>query len=92
MRVRTPHSRVTTIVPEEVQEMDFVRVGKPQMMGDFTTQNARLVTPIRVDLHSPAQTIEYPRDAYVRVYECNGYKSLHLMSTHPHFGTTQSVG
>ena len=92
MRIRSPHSRVTTIVPEDVQEIDFVRVGRPQSLGDFTTQNARLVTPIRVELHSPAQTIEYPRDAYVRIYELEGYKSLHLMSPHAHFGTTQSVG
>jgi hypothetical protein len=92
MRVRTPHSRVTSISPEDVQEIDFVLVGRPQVLGDFTTQNARLVTPIRVELHSPAQTIEYPRDAYVRVYEREGYKSLHLMSPHAHFGTTQSVG
>ena len=92
MRVRTPHFRVTTIIPEDVQEIDYVLVGRPQLLGVSTTQNARLVTPIRVELHSPAQTIEYPRDAFVRVYERDGHKTLHLMSTHPHFGTTQSVG
>jgi hypothetical protein len=92
MRIRTPHIRVATIIPEDVQEIDFVRVGTPQTLGDSTTQNARLVTPIRVELHSPAQTIEYPRDAYVRVYEREGYKSLHLISPHAHFGTTQSMG
>ena len=92
MRVRTPHARVISIIPEDVQEMDFVRVGTPQTLGDSTTQNARLVTPIRVELHSPAQTIEYPRDAFVRVYERDGYKTLHLMSTRAHFGTTPTTG
>lgn len=92
MHIRTPYARVASIVPENVQELDYVLVGTPQLLGDFTTQNARLVTPIRVELHSPAQTIEYPRDAFVRVHERDGYKTLHLMSTRAHFGTTQSVG
>ena len=92
MRIRTSYIRVASIVPQDIQEVDVVRVGRPQVVGDFTTQNARLVTPIRVELHSPAQTIEYPRDAYVRVYERDGYKSLHLISPHAHFGTTQSMG
>lgn len=82
-RITSPYSKATQITPSHLQETDFERRG---VLADFgsecQTQNARLRTPITIEL--PEETLVYPKGAYIRLYHRQGaVPTVHLISQNP---------
>jgi hypothetical protein len=66
-RITSPLTQTTQIVPERLQESDFVRWGSVTQNGNGTShQNAKLLTPITV-MRGNEEHI-YPKNAYIRIY------------------------
>ena len=78
-RITSPLRQHTQILPETLQESDFVRWGRVTQSGNGTThQNAKLLTPITI-IRGNEEHI-YPVNAYIRIYS---YGTVHLISKHP---------
>ena len=78
-RITSPLRQTTQILPEQLQESDFVRWGSVTQNGNgMSYQNAKLLTPITV-MRGNEEHI-YPKNAYIRIYS---YGTVHLISKHP---------
>jgi hypothetical protein len=78
-QISSPLRLHTQILPETLQESDFVRWGSVTQNGNGTShQNAKLLTPITV-MRGNEEHI-YPKNAYIRIYS---YGTVHLISKHP---------
>lgn len=84
-RIITPYSRGPEVTPTHLQETDFERMGTLVDYGpDTKTQNARLLTPITVEMPHPHAHITYPKNAYIRLYHYrDAVPVVHLISPHP---------
>jgi hypothetical protein len=78
-RITSPLRLHTQILPETLQESDFVRWGRITYYENGTShQNAKLLTPITI-IREGKEYI-YPVNAYIRIYS---YGTVHLISKHP---------
>ena len=66
-RITSPLTQTTQILPERLQESDFVRWGDiTQNMNGTSHQNAKLNVPVTV-MRGNEEHI-YPKNAYIRIY------------------------
>jgi hypothetical protein len=83
-RITSPLRQATQILPETLQESDFVRWGRVTQYSNGTShQNAKLMTPITI-IRGNEEHI-YPVNAYIRIYDygIGNSSSVHLISKHP---------
>ena len=86
-RITSPLTQTTQILPERLQESDFVRWGSvTQNMNGTSHQNAKLNVPVIV-MRGNEEHI-YPKNAYIRIYMYSdpleqNTGSVHLISKHP---------
>lgn len=83
-RITSPVTKATQILPNTLQESDFVRWGRITHYENGTThQNAKLITPITV-IRGNEEHI-YPVNAYIRIYDygIGSDSHVHLISKHP---------
>ena len=86
-RITSPLTQTTQILPERLQESDFVRWGSvTQNMNGTSHQNAKLNVPVIV-MRGNEEHI-YPKNAYIRIYMYSdpleqNTGTVHLISKHP---------
>lgn len=86
-RITSPLTQTTQILPERLQESDFVRWGSvTQNMNGTSHQNAKLNVPVTV-MRGNEEHI-YPKNAYIRIYMYSdpleqNTGTVHLISKHP---------
>ena len=86
-RITSPLTQTTQILPERLQESDFVRWGSvTQNMNGTSHQNAKLNVPVTV-IRGNEEHI-YPKNAYIRIYMYSdpleqNTGTVHLISKHP---------
>ena len=86
-RITSPLTQTTQILPERLQESDFVRWGSvTQNMNGTSHQNAKLNVPVTVMRGNEEHV--YPKNAYIRIYMYSdpleqNTGSVHLISKHP---------
>ena len=86
-RITSPLTQTTQILPERLQESDFVRWGSvTQNMNGTSHQNAKLNVPVTVMRGNEEHV--YPKNAYIRIYMYSdpleqNTGTVHLISKHP---------
>lgn len=86
-RITSPLRQPAQILPERLQESDFVRWGRVTQNENGTShQNAKLLTPITIIRGNEEHV--YPKNAYIRIYmypvlENQTIGTVHLISKHP---------
>ena len=80
-RIIAPISQLERIVPDRLQESDFIRRGAISTLNEDTTyQNGKLALPVSVFRKGDPEPHIYPINAYIRIYS-NG--TVQLISKHP---------